>query len=86
MTGSTPELAFRPLTAGNWDDIERLFGKRGASSGCWCMLWRRSPAAFRAGKGDGNRAAMRRLAETGPLPGILAYDGELAIGWRARAC
>ena len=49
------------------------------------MLWRLSPAEFKAGKGDGNRAALRRLAENGPPPGILAYDGEQAIGWCALA-
>ena len=78
-------LSFRPLDAATWNDFERLLGERGGSGGCWCMLWRRSPAEFRAGKGEGNRAAMRRLAETGPPPGILAYDGERAIGWCALA-
>lgn len=85
MTRANSTLSFRPLDAKTWDDFERLFGELGASGGCWCMLWRRSPAEFEAGKGDGNRAAMRRLAESGPPPGILAYDGEVAIGWCALA-
>jgi GNAT superfamily N-acetyltransferase len=28
-----------------------------------------------------NRAALRALAEHGPPPGLLAFDGELAVGW-----
>src|SRR6185436_5677335 len=31
----------RPLTAGRWSDLERVFGPNGANSGCWCMWFRR---------------------------------------------
>jgi GNAT superfamily N-acetyltransferase len=73
--------SFRPLSADTWDDFERLFGPRGASGGCWCMLYRVPRAAWEAGKGDGNRAAMQALVDSGAPPGILAYDGEEAVGW-----
>jgi GNAT superfamily N-acetyltransferase len=73
----TDRLAFHPLTPDRWPDVERLFGERGACGGCWCMLWRRSRAEFEAGKGAGNKAAMKRLVEAGGVPGLLAYaDGE----------
>ena len=34
------ELDFRPLTPDRWKDLEALFGKHGATGGCWCMWWR----------------------------------------------
>lgn len=78
-------LSFRPLTEESWDDFEQLFGAKGASGGCWCMLWRTSPKEFKAKKGDGNREAMRRLAGSARAPGILAYEAETPIAWCAIA-
>jgi hypothetical protein len=72
-------LAFRPLTSVNWPDLERLFGKRGACGGCWCMYWRLTQSQFRKQKGEGNRRALRSIVATGEVPGLLAYaDGEAA--------
>ena len=43
----TVSLAFHPLTADRWPDLEDLFGKdKGANSGCWCMWPRVSRAEF----------------------------------------
>ncbi|MGE5174869.1 MAG: GNAT family N-acetyltransferase [Hyphomicrobiales bacterium] len=72
-------------TPARWDDLVRLFGARGACAGCWCMWWRRAPAAWRAGKGTGNRAALRRLVASGDPPGLLAYAGREPVGWIAVA-
>lgn len=78
-------LRFAPLTAERWADFEDLFGSRGACGGCWCM-WSRLPRkAYEAGKGESNRRAMRRIVESGPPPGILAYDRDRAVGWCAFA-
>ena len=78
-------LSFRPLTEENWDDFEQLFCAKGASGGCWCMLWRTSPKEFKAQKGDGNCEAMRRLAGSARALGIFAYDAETPIAWCAIA-
>jgi hypothetical protein len=37
----------RPLTPDLWPALEDLFGKNGASNGCWCMYWRLGPAYFK---------------------------------------
>ena len=80
-----PKLAFAPLTAERWPDLERLFGPRGGCGGCWCMTWRLRKAEYERGKGAGNRAAFHRIVRAGPPPGILGYvDGE-AIAWCAVA-
>ena len=74
-------LAFHPVTADRWPDLERLFGPKGACGGCWCMLNRLSRREVEAGKGEANRLAMKALVESGQVPGLLAYDGDEPVGW-----
>lgn len=75
------KIVIRPATADRWDDVALLFGPRGACGGCWCMAWRRSPKAWKAGKGDSNRRALRALIASGAPVGVIAYDGDRAAGW-----
>ncbi len=37
------DLTISPLTSEQWPALEDLFGKAGASNGCWCMYWRVGP-------------------------------------------
>jgi GNAT superfamily N-acetyltransferase len=78
-------LEFYPLTAERWSDLVELFGERGAYGGCWCMWWRLSRAEFRDGQGARNREALQSLVESGEVPGILAYEGNVPVGWCAVA-
>ena len=81
---SEPEVAaleYRPVGPDRWGDLEALFGPRGACGGCWCMAWRLPRKAFDAGKGEGNRAALRGIVLAGERPGVLAYDGATPVGW-----
>jgi len=47
------------------------------------MYWRLTRAEFERRKGAGNKDAFRTLVEAGSPPGVLAYDGDLAVGWCA---
>jgi ribosomal protein S18 acetylase RimI-like enzyme len=78
-------MQFHPLTPKRWPDFEKLFGKSGACGGCWCMWWRQTRAQFTAGHGERNRRAMKRIVESGEVPGILAYAGREPVGWCAVA-
>jgi GNAT superfamily N-acetyltransferase len=80
-TPGTRALAFHPLVPERWSDLERLFGARGACGGCWCMWWRLPRAEFARRKGQGNRRTLRRIVDTGDVPGILAYAGDEPVGW-----
>lgn len=81
MAGDSGVVEIHPVTAERWGDLEALFGPRGASGGCWCMYWRRTAGEYKAGKGEGNRAALQQLVAAGAEPGLLAYvDGQPA-GW-----
>ncbi len=82
---SAPSITCRLATPSRWRDIESLFGPRGACAGCWCM-WPRLPgAAFRRGRGAGNKRALKRLVNAGERPGIIAYRGGEPVGWCALA-
>jgi GNAT superfamily N-acetyltransferase len=74
-------LEFRPLTPDRWDDLEDLFGPRGACSGCWCMWWRCTRRQFDLNGNEGNRRAFRKIVNQGSPPGILAYAADKAVGW-----
>ena len=74
-------ITFKPATSAEWKDLAALFGPRGACANCWCMWWRLQRRDFARMKGDGTRRALKRLVDRGPAPGILAYDGDRAVGW-----
>ena len=73
-------FVIRALTAEHWPALEDLFGKAGASNGCWCMYWRIGPA-YRSRPRPDNRSDLRELAGSGHPPGLLAFDGDAAAGW-----
>lgn len=72
---------FQPLTPERWSDFEQLFGPRGACGGCWCMYWRQTRKEFDAQHGERNHQNMKTLVDSGAIPGILAYDGDVPVGW-----
>ena len=95
------DLTIRPLTAEQWPALEDLFGKAGASNGCWCMYWRIGPR-YRSRPRADNKEDLARLAAAGSAgaagaggapgaggaagpagtaPGLLAFDGDVAVGW-----
>ena len=77
-------LTLHPLTPDRWPDLVDLFGpERGATSGCWCMWWRMTRADWKAVPRDEKRDRFHAIVKEGPPPGVLAYDGDTAVGWCA---
>ena len=74
-------LNIESLTPDRWDDLETLFGPRGACGGCWCMWWRQSRSEFERNKGEANRRAFRQIVKSGEEPGLLAYQDGKPVGW-----
>lgn len=74
------QLTIRPLTPDLWPALEDLFGKNGACNGCWGMYWRIG-SAYRKRPREKNKGAFRDVVNGGPPPGLLAFDGEVAVGW-----
>jgi GNAT superfamily N-acetyltransferase len=74
------KLTIHSLTPDRWPALEELFGNLGACNGCWCMYWRIG-AAYRKRDRKVNKAAFRQIVEHGPAPGLIAFDGEVPVGW-----
>ncbi|MBN2224851.1 MAG: GNAT family N-acetyltransferase [Deltaproteobacteria bacterium] len=79
ITPISPECF--PLTPDRWDDFDALFGENRACNGCWCMWWRLTHAEFYAGLGRRNKEAMKRIVDSGEVPGLIAYSGDNPVGW-----
>jgi len=74
------DLEVHPLTPDLWPALTDLFGENGACYGCWCMYWRIGNVYRKRPRGQ-NRAAFRRVVRAGPPPGLLAFNGDLSVGW-----
>lgn len=74
------QLTVSPLTPDLWPALEDLFGRNGAFNGCWCMYWRIG-GDYRKRPREENKEAFREIVMRGPPPGLLAFDGEVAVGW-----
>ena len=74
------KLRVRPLTPDLWPALEDLFGTNGACNGCWCM-YGRIGSAYRKQPREKNRAAFREIVRRGPPPGLLAFNGDVPVGW-----
>jgi GNAT superfamily N-acetyltransferase len=74
------DLDVRPVTPELWPALEDLFGKPGGSNGCWCMYWRIG-GRYRDRPREENKAALKLVVTRGPPPGLLAFEGETAVGW-----
>ncbi len=79
---------YLPVSEDRWDDMQTLFGPRGAVGGCWCMWWRIKRSEFEKRKGEENRQAMQTIITSGDAPGLLAYRKGLQgqkdaqpVGW-----
>ncbi|HWF81894.1 MAG TPA: GNAT family N-acetyltransferase [Streptosporangiaceae bacterium] len=74
------DLTTKPLGQQDWPALEELFGKAGASNGCWCMYWRIGPRYRERPRAD-NKRDLSELASSERAPGLIAFDGDLAVGW-----
>jgi len=74
------KLRIEPLTPKLWSAFEDLFGKKGACNGCWCMNWRIGREYCRRPP-EANKADFKAIVRRGPAPGLVAFDGDLAVGW-----
>ena len=74
------KFAIHPLTPELWPALEDLFSGQWPVGGCWCMYWRIG-SEYSKQPGAANKAAFCELVTSGPPPGLLGLDGDLAVGW-----
>ncbi|MGJ3264274.1 MAG: N-acetyltransferase family protein [Salinarimonas sp.] len=69
-----------------WPAFVDLLGpERGGDGGCWCTWWRIGRSAWRACSRDERRALLEAACRAGEPLGVLALEGERALGWCAVA-
>ena len=76
-------LKTAPATADRWGDLLALFGPNGAYSNCWCTWWIWRAREWDETAPEARRATLKDLVAGGAEPGVLAYDGDVAVGWSA---
>jgi GNAT superfamily N-acetyltransferase len=80
------KIETRDLTPDLWPDMERLFGANGACAGCWCMWWRLRPSErITVANGPRMKRRQRALVLAGASRGVLAFAGDMPVGWCAIA-
>ncbi len=76
------KIVVHPLTRERWKDLVDLFNRPGGSivRGCWCMHYRKTGSSTGAA-GEKNKRALSALVSRDHAPGLLAYEGDRAVGW-----
>jgi ribosomal protein S18 acetylase RimI-like enzyme len=80
------KLTILPLTPDRWPDLEAIFKAKGCSvaRSCWCMAYRLSGARGvppGMSRSEANRARLKALVKAGHPPGLIAYRGNVPVGW-----
>lgn len=74
-------LAIRPLTGDTWDALAALFREGGDPGWCWCQHWRLRSKDMASAKVPELRERLHDLAQSDEPPGLVAFDGDRAVGW-----
>lgn len=74
-------VGVRPLTDETWDALAALFKEGGDPRWCWCQHWRLRSRDMAAAKVPQLRELLRTQASSDEPPGLVAFDGERAVGW-----
>jgi ribosomal protein S18 acetylase RimI-like enzyme len=70
-----------PLTVETWDALAELFREGGDPRWCWCQYWRLRSKDFSAAKVPELRERLHDEARSPQPPGLVAFEGERAVGW-----
>ena len=81
MRGTMRRMEIFPSSAAIWPAIVELFSAPGDARWCWCQWWRRPGSNWSNATVDENRGRLRALVDSDPAPGLVAMDGDRAVGW-----
>jgi ribosomal protein S18 acetylase RimI-like enzyme len=74
-------IVIQPLSEATWDALATLFREGGDPRWCWCQHWRLRSKDMAAAKVPELRARLQAQAASPQPPGLVAYDGDRAVGW-----
>jgi GNAT superfamily N-acetyltransferase len=79
-------IEVRPATAERFDDVATVLGPKNPDANvCWCLSHRVDSRTNRELVGPARREYVRELTRRPVAPGVLAYDGDVVVGWAAVA-
>ena len=78
---SKQAIRIEPLTDATWNALAQLFREGGDPRWCWCQFWRLRSKDFGASKVPQLRERLHEQAASPVPPGLVAFDGEKAVGW-----
>jgi len=70
-----------PLTGETWDALAAFFREGGDPRWCYCQHWRLRSKDMAAAKVPQLRERLHDQAVSDQPPGLVAFDGERAVGW-----
>ena len=89
MTAPEDAISVVPANVASWEDLQAVFGSRGAAAGCQCQRYKLAPReSFRSFPAEERASRLRQQTDSGhpesdTTSGLVAYlDGEPA-GWCA---
>lgn len=74
-------MEVKPLTRDTWDDFLQVMGPRGGEAGCFCMFYRQTGREFTANQGHPNKDLMKRIVDSGQVPGLIGVRDGIPVGW-----
>ncbi len=74
-------LAFRPVDTDTLPAFEAFFATTGAPKWCWCMAFRRTAEEAKEASSANSRRQITGRIRAGVPVGLLAYEGDDAVGW-----
>lgn len=77
--GRAAPIEVREATADAWPDVEQLFGRAGASNGCWCQYWLLGADYTRRDRTQNQTDLQTQINRGGA--GLVAYRGGEPVGW-----
>jgi len=75
------ELSYKNLSNKTWQDLEILFGEKGACGGCWCMYWRQKSTDYKKNKNEPNKKLLKKLVDEKKELGLIFYVKDEPIAW-----
>jgi GNAT superfamily N-acetyltransferase len=81
LGAATGSVVVRPLTDDTWEALAALFREGGDPRWCWCQFWRLRSKDMSSLKVPELRERLHDQARSEPAPGLVAFEGDRAVGW-----
>ena len=75
-------MTFDVRPADVFDDVRQVIGpRRPGANVCWCLTYRIPSRLNRERRGAARAEMVAELCRSDPAPGVLAYEGDVPVGW-----